>query len=126
MIESARADKWLWSTRFFKTRGLAAEICALGKVTRCGYSLKPASLIHLDDVLEIPFLEGPGARMIMVKGLITQRVGAQQAQEYYEERTPKEVFEALKLWLSVKSEVTKGRPTKRDRREIDKIHGFWD
>lgn len=124
MIESARADKWLWAVRFFKTRGLAADVCALGKVTRAGHAIKASSLIRPADVLEIPFPEGPGRRVILVKKLITQRVSAPQAQACYDEQTLEPVFEALKLWQKAKSEAAKGRPTKRDRRVIDKIHGF--
>ncbi len=126
MIDSVRADKWLWATRFFKTRNLAAEACANGKVKRLGHPLKAATPIHLGDVLEIPFPEGPGQRTIFVVSLISLRVGAPLAQACYEERTAAEIFAALKLWQTAKSEATKGRPTKRDRREIDKIHRFWD
>lgn len=126
MVESVRADKWLWATRFFKTRGLAGKVCALGKVTRAGHAVKASSLIRPRDTLEIPFPEGPGRRTIFVKELITQRVSAPQAQACYEEQTADSVFEALKLWQNAKNEAAKGRPTKRDRRAIDKIHGFLD
>ena len=126
MIESVRADKWLWATRFFKTRGLAADACAAGKVTRLGHPLKASSTIHPGDLLEIPFPEGPGVRSVSVTAVISLRVAAPLAQACYDERTPEEVLEKLRLWLTAKNEAAKGRPTKRDRREIDKIHGFWD
>jgi len=126
MSDSVRADKWLWATRFFRTRGLAADACATGKVKRGGHSLKAASMIHPGDLLEIPFPEGPGARSISVKSVISLRVGAPEAQACYEERTTEAVLEHLKQWQDAKREAAKGRPTKRDRREIDKIHGFWD
>lgn len=126
MPEFVRADQWLWSTRFFKTRGLAAEVCATGKVKRHGHPLKPASAIRAGDLLEIPFVEGPGCREISVVAVITKRVGAQEAQACYEDLTSPGIYEALKLWQIAKQEAAKGRPTKRDRREIDKIHGFWD
>jgi len=126
MKDSARADKWLWATRFFKTRSLAADACSEGKVKRLGHPLKAASSIHPGDLLEIPFPEGPGVRSIRVSAVIGQRVAAALAQGCYEELTAPEVFEALKLWHLKKNEAAKGRPTKRDRREIDKIHGFWD
>lgn len=126
MSESIRADQWLWATRFFKTRSLAAQACSCGKVKRNGHPLKPASTILPGNLLEIPFPEGPGAREISVKSVIRLRVGAPEAQACYEELTKPEVFEALRIWLAAKREASKGRPTKRDRREIDKIHGFWD
>lgn len=126
MSESTRADKWLWATRFYKTRSLATEACACGKVKRKGHSLKAASPVHPGDLLEIPFSEGPGVRQISVKALIALRVGAPEAQACYEELTSPEALEALRTWQAAKREASKGRPTKRNRREIDKIHGFWD
>ena len=126
MPASVRTDKWLWAVRLSKTRSAAAEICAAGKVKRAGHSLKASSSVHPGDVLEIPFVEGPGVRTIAVQAVILLRVGAPEAQACYQDLTPPEVFEALKLWLTAKHEAAKGRPTKKDRREIDKIHGFWD
>ena len=126
MSDSARADKWLWATRFFKTRGLAADACATGKVRRNGHPLKPASNIHPGDLLEIPFSEGPGVRQISVRTVISLRVGAPEARACYEDLTNDAVYESQKLWLVAKNEAAKGRPTKRNRREIDRIHGFWD
>lgn len=126
MTDSIRADKWLWATRFFKTRAFAADVCADGKVKRNGHPMKPASPVQPGDLLEIPFVEGPGARTISVKAVIEKRVGAPQAQACYEDLTKPEVYETLKLWQIAKQEAAKGRPTKRDRREVDKIHGFWD
>ena len=124
--DAARADKWLWATRFFKTRGLAADACATGKVKRAGHPLKASSNIHPGDLLEIPFAEGPGVRSISVKAVIIKRVGAPEARACYEDLTLPEVYEHLKEWHTARNEAAKGRPTKRDRREIDKIHGFWD
>lgn len=126
MPDSARTDKWLWATRFFKTRGLATEVCMTGKLKRNGHPLKPASLIHQNDMLEIPFIEGPGIRHILVKEIIIKRVGAPEAQSCYQDLTTPEIYEALKNWQTAKQEAAKGRPTKRNRREINKIHGFWD
>ncbi len=60
MAESIRADKWLWATRFFKTRALAAGVLADGKIKRNGHVLKRASAIQAGDVLAIPFPEGRG------------------------------------------------------------------
>jgi len=126
MTESARADKWLWATRFFKTRALAAESCTREKVKRGGHTLKPSSSIHPGDLLEVPFPEGPGHRLISVKAVISVRVGAPEARICYEDLTAPETFERQNAWQTAKRESSKGRPTKRDRREIDKIHGFRD
>ncbi len=126
MSDSIRTDKWLWATRFFKTRGLAAEVCVTGKLKRSGHPLKPASLVQVGDLLEIPFIEGPGARRIRVRSVIAKRVGAPEAQACYEDVTDPEVYEVLKAWQVARQEAAGGRPTKKDRRDIDKIHGFWD
>ena len=126
MSESVRADKWLWATRFCKTRGRAADACATGKLIRNGHPLKPSSPVQPGDLLEIPFAEGPGVRLISVTAVIDKRVGAPEAQACYDDLTNPEVYEALKLWHPAKREAAKGRPTKRNRREIDRIHGFWD
>ena len=126
MSDSIRADKWLWATRFFKTRALAAEILGDGKVKRSGHVLKRSSSIQPGDVLEIPFVEGPGVRKILVKDVIAKRVGAPEAQACYEDRTKPEVFEALRDWQLAKQEAAKGRPTKKDRRAIDQIKAAWE
>jgi len=126
MSDSIRADKWLWATRFFKTRALAADVLGEGKVKRNGHVLKRSSSIQAGDLLEIPFIEGPGVREISVKDVIGKRVGAPEAQACYEERTKPEVFEALKNWQIAKQEAAKGRPTKKDRRAIDSIREDWE
>ncbi len=126
MSDSIRADKWLWATRFFKTRALAAEILGDGKVKRNGHVLKRSSSIQAGDVLEIPFIEGPGLREILVKDVIAKRVGAPEAQACYEDRTKPEVYESLKQWQLAKHEAPKGRPTKKDRRDIDRIREAWE
>lgn len=125
MAESVRADKWLWATRFFKTRALAAEVLGNAKVKRNGHILKRGSSIQIGDSLEIPFIEGPGVRSISVLQVIDKRVGAPEAQACYEELTKPEVFEALKNWHIAKAEAAKGRPTKKDRRAIDRIQEDW-
>lgn len=126
MPDTARTDKWLWAARFFKTRGIAAEMCAAGKVKRLGHGLKAASPLRPGDVLEIPFPEGPGMRTLTVKSLIEKRVSAAEARECYEETTPPDVFEAQKRWHQDRSEGMRGRPTKKDRRDMNRIRGFFE
>lgn len=126
MNANTRTDKWLWAVRICKTRGTAAELCASGKVKRDEHPLKAATTLHSGDVLAIPFAEGPGVRTITVISVIQLRVGAAEAQACYQDLTKPEVYESQRLWLAAKHEAAKGRPTKKDRREIDKIHGFWD
>jgi ribosome-associated heat shock protein Hsp15 len=126
MPDTARADKWLWAARFFKTRGLAAEMCAAGKVKRLGHALKASSALRPGDVLEIPFPEGPGTRTVRIVALAEKRVGAPEARACYDESTAPEAFEAQKNWHAARSEGMRGRPTKKDRREMTRIRGFFE
>lgn len=126
MLDSLRADKWLWATRFFKTRGLAVKACAAGKVKRAGHPIKAATELRPGDRLEIPFPEGPGHRVIQVVTCVEKRLGAPDARACYEETTPPETLDALKAWHQARREVGPGRPTKRNRRELDRVRGFWE
>ncbi len=126
MNTTARTDKWLWATRFFKTRGIAAEMCASGKVKRAGHALKPASSLHPGDVLEIPFPEGPGTRTVCIVAIAEKRLSAPEARACYEESTAPEVFDTQRQWHLARSEGERGRPTKKDRREMDRIRGFFE
>ena len=126
MSETARTDKWLWAVRLFKTRGIPPEMCVSHKVKRLGHALKAATPLRPADVLEIPFPDGPGTRTVTVVSVIEKRVGAPEARACYEELTAPEAFEAQKNWHQARSEGTRGRPTKKDRRDLGNIHGFWD
>jgi ribosome-associated heat shock protein Hsp15 len=126
MQVSARCDRWLWAARFFKTRGLAAEMCAAGEVKRLGHALKASSALHPGDVLEIPFPEGPGTRTVSIVALIEKRVSAPEARACYEESTPHEVFDSQKNWHAARSDGLRGRPTKKDRREMNRIRSFFE
>ncbi len=126
MPDTARTDKWLWAARFCKTRGIAAEICAAGKVKRLGHALKASSALHPGDVLEIPFPAGPGARTVCIVAMADKRLGAPEARALYQESTAPEVFEAQKNWHQARAEGSRGRPTKNDRRAIGRIRGFFE
>jgi ribosome-associated heat shock protein Hsp15 len=126
MPDTARTDKWLWAVRFFKTRGLAAEMCAAGKVKRRGQALKASSTLHAGDVLELPFPDGPGTRVVTVTELIEQRVGAPEARACYEESTAAEVMAAREEWQQARKEGLRGRPTKKNRRLIERHRGFFE
>ncbi len=124
--DPARLDKWLWAVRLFKTRGLAAEKCADGKVKRLGKPLRASATPHPGDVLEIPFPEGPGMRLITVLSIIHKRVSATEAAACYADSTPPDAHEAQKRWHTARMEHPGGRPTKKNRRDLDQIHGFLD
>ena len=115
-----RIDKWLWAARFFKTRSLAVEAVAGGKVKVNGERVKAAKAIRLDDELSIHV--GPYEYAVRVLGLSGRRGPAPEAALLYEESVPSKVArEALAARLSAEriyDSHEKGRPTKRARRQI--------
>lgn len=126
VLETVRADKWLWATRFYKTRAAAGEFLREGKVRRNGHVMKRSSSVQVGDFLEIPFVSGPGVRLVVVKSVIAKRVGAPEARACYEDRTDPVVYEDLKRWQIARQEAARGRPTKKDRRAIDQIKESWE
>lgn len=118
-----RLDKWLWAARFFKTRALAAEAVTGGKVTMHGDRVKPARPLQVGD--EVTVRLGPYAHVVRVRELSGRRGPAPVAATLYEE-TPEsqaarqKLAEQLRLAPAALVYEEKGRPTKRDRREIDK------
>ncbi|WP_026075998.1 RNA-binding S4 domain-containing protein [Noviherbaspirillum massiliense] len=124
MTESVRIDKWLWAARFFKTRSLATDAVDGGKVRLNGDRIKPARSIKPGDILDID--NGSTEWEVVVRGLSDVRGPASAAQTLYEE-TEKSI--ALRQEKAEKrrffrepSEAIKGRPTKRDRRQLDKTN----
>ncbi|MCP5542314.1 MAG: RNA-binding S4 domain-containing protein [Akkermansiaceae bacterium] len=124
--ESVRADVWLWAARFFKTRSVATKMCNAGKVKRAGVSLKPAAALRPGDELEIPWPEGPGIRNVTVTALIERRAAAPVARACFDENTPQETLDERRLWHEHRREAPRGRPTKKDRREINQFRGFFE
>lgn len=118
-----RLDKWLWAARFFKTRSLAAEAVSGGKVTMHGDRVKPARPLQVGDELSIRL--GPYEHVVRVRELSGRRGPAAVAATLYEE-TPESLAARQKLAEQLRMAPAalvfeeKGRPTKRDRREIDK------
>ncbi len=118
---SLRLDKWVWAARFFKTRGLAAEAIDAGRVSVNGERAKPSKNVKAGDTLEIR--RPPYEHVVKVLGISDRRGAAADAQKLYEEtaesRAKRETVAAeLK---SMPPPVFKGRPTKRDRRTIERF-----
>ncbi len=119
--DRVRIDKWLWAARFFKTRSLATEAVDGGKVDVNGERTKPAKLIKPGD--EIRLRVGPYEHIMIVRALGERRGPASVAQTLYEE-TPasREAREKLSAQLKMAPAAfvyeEKGRPTKKDRREL--------
>lgn len=119
-----RVDQWLWAARFFKTRTLAADAVAGGKVELNGQHVKRAAQVRPGDALRIRL--GPYEHIIMVRDLAAKRGSASVAAQLYEEtQESREARERLAWQLKHApapfSFEDKGRPTKRDRRAIEKM-----
>jgi len=122
-----RIDKWLWAARFFKTRALAADAVECGKVLVNDARVKPAKAVAVGDLLVIRL--GPYQFVVEVLALSDKRGPAPQAQKLYQEseesRKRREVL-ALELKAQAQNETRDGRPTKKDRRDIERFRsGAW-
>ena len=122
MSEPIRVDKWLWAARFFKTRSLATDAIDHGRVKLNGLKIKPAKTIQLNDLLDID--NGSTQWQVKVICLSGQRGSATLARQLYtetEESIKIREQEAMRRALFPEpSADIKGRPTKRDRRLLDK------
>ena len=115
-----RVDKWLWAARFFKTRNLATAACSGGKVDVNEESAKPARLVRLGDVIAATL---PGGRRIArVLALSDRRGAASVARALYEDLTPPAPPRARQAPPPFRPPGA-GRPTKRERREIERLRG---
>lgn len=120
MQEQVRVDKWLWAVRLFKTRSQASEACRKGRILIDGNSVKPSRMIKLDDVVQIR--KSPITYSFKVLGLIEKRVGAKLAPDYVKDVTPAtelQILEMQKHMLSIQRDRGTGRPTKKERRDLD-------
>lgn len=122
---AVRIDKWLWAARFFKTRTLAADAVDTGKVKLDGERVKPARLLKSGDVLQVD--NGAAAWEVTVLALSDARGSAIQAQLLYQETAASTALRAKaaneRRFFREPGTTLKGRPTKRDRRQIDKSTG---
>jgi ribosome-associated heat shock protein Hsp15 len=123
MMEKTRIDKWLWAARFFKTRSLATDEVNRGRVQIDQRDVKPSREVRVGDTITI--VQATIARTVVVKGISEQRGPATVAQQLYEE-TPESLLaravalERNRLHPEPALSIAHGRPTKRDRRELQK------
>lgn len=122
MSDPVRIDKWLWAARFFKTRSLATDAVDGGKVRLNGERVKPARSVKPGDLLDID--NGSTEWQVEVRDLADKRGSATIAQTLYAE-TEHSIAERQKKseqrkYFREPAEAIKGRPTKRDRRQIDR------
>lgn len=117
MADAARVDSWLWAIRVYKTRSAATTACRAGHVRVNGDRVKAAQRIRIGDELRVRIAGFD--RILFVRQLLVKRVGAPLAALAYEDRTPEREPQAA---LGLRDRGA-GRPTKRERREIDRLRG---
>ena len=119
-MEEVRVDKWLWAARFFKSRTMAATACAGGKVDVNGQSVKASRSLRLGDQLEITLPHGK--RIVRVVAHAERRGSGLEAARLYEDLTPPAPPKEMKP-RPVYRAPGSGRPTKRERRMLDRLRG---
>ncbi len=128
--EKLRVDKWLWHARFYKTRSLASKACQSGHIVLNGQSVSKASAtVVAGDRLQ--FFQGPHLRVVEVIALGERRGPAPEAQGLYVDHSPprlpkKEVASDIRTAPVAEREAGAGRPTKAERRALDRLRGDRD
>jgi ribosome-associated heat shock protein Hsp15 len=115
-----RIDKWMWATRIFKTRTIAVEACRKNRVTVNDAPAKPSRMIKVGDVIRVR--KPPVTYSFKVLNLTSNRIGAKLVPDFLENITPLEQYELLELQkISGFADRDRGtgRPTKKDRRDLD-------
>jgi ribosome-associated heat shock protein Hsp15 len=124
-MAQVRMDKWLWAARFFKTRTMAARACELGRIDANGQAAKPAREVRVGDLLRVKN-EG-GEFQLEILALSEMRGPAAVAQTLYQEtEASRELrFELLEQRKTLPhfEALREGKPSKRDRRELDRLRG---
>lgn len=119
-MEEARIDKWLWASRIFKTRSIAADACKNGRVTVGNVTVKPSRMVKVGETVSVR--KPPITYSFRILKTIEQRVGAKLLPEIYENVTSPEQYELLEM-TRISGFVDRargtGRPTKKDRRSLD-------
>jgi len=118
-----RIDKYLWAVRIYKTRTIAAEACSKGQIIINGMTVKPSHHVVPEEVILVR--KPPIIRSYKVVKLLHNRLSAEKVKEYVIETTPEEEFRKLDLTRLQKNAIRDkgtGRPTKKDRRQIERLH----
>lgn len=129
-MDKLRVDKWLWAARFYKTRSLAVEEIDRGRVRINDQEVRPSREVKAGDTVALR--QGPVLRTLLVRGISSQRGPAPVAQQLYEETEESlalraQAAEQRRLHSEPASSLEHGRPTKRDRRSLDKAgRNDWD
>lgn len=121
-----RIDKWLWAVRLFKTRSQATQACKAGKVKINNETVKPSR--EIKEGLLVSVQTGPVRKVVKVTALLHKRVGAKLVNQYMEDLTPEEEYQKIEIIKKQPLATRKkgmGRPTKKERRDMDDWFGDW-
>lgn len=124
-MDTIRLDKWLWTVRLFKTRSQATEACKGGKIKMSGVNAKPSKDIKVGDQIDI--VQHGIRKSVRVKQIGNNRVGPKLVPELMDDLTPIEELEKLEMARKINYERRDrgvGRPSKKDRRNIDRLKDF--
>ncbi|MBL7922815.1 MAG: RNA-binding S4 domain-containing protein [Bacteroidia bacterium] len=125
--EKTRIDKYLWAIRLYKTRKLASEACEKGRVKVGGIAVKAGRSIKAGELIVLH--RGPWYQHIRILATAERRMSASVVKEFYEDITPTEEMERLQLHQAAMASWNikrgAGRPTKKDRREMNDFLGDW-
>jgi len=127
MEHSLRIDKWLWSVRIFRTRSLAADACRAGRVKIVDQPVKPSHEVKIGETITV--LMPPVTKTVRVIGHTISRVSAKLVPDFMEDLTPEAEYQKLKRTFESNFEFRErgtGRPTKRERREIEFLKKYLD
>ncbi|MDR1524380.1 MAG: RNA-binding S4 domain-containing protein [Tannerella sp.] len=119
-MNEVRIDKWMWATRIFKTRTIASDACKKNRVSIGGVNVKPSRMIKTGDIISVR--KPPITFSFRVLDITEKRMGAKLVPQYLENITPPEQYEILEMnRISGFVDRAKGlgRPTKKDRRELE-------
>ena len=119
-VDAVRVDAWTWAVRLYPSRSAASDACKGGHVRVNGTRVKPAHVVRIGDIVRA-FTPG-GERVVVVRGLLSKRVGATIAVEQYEDQSPPPPPREERP-APILRERGSGRPTKRDRRRTERLRG---
>lgn len=127
MENGVRIDKWLWAVRIYKTRSLATEECRKGHVSIGNIPVKPSRMVHVGEILKVR--KSPITRTFRVLQLAEKRMPASLTLSHLEDITPPEELELLDMqknmrWIT--RDPGTGRPTKKERRDLDDFFDWYE
>ena len=123
-MDKIRIDKWLWAVRIFKTRSIATEACSRGRILVDGIQVKPSKILTGTETVVVR--KPPVIYTYKIKSLVKNRLPAKRVHEFIDDLTTIEELNKLKIkeTFFIKRDKGAGRPTKKERREIDDLRDF--